>query len=91
MTGKLSERLARRALIMSDTAQMKTQFPEWLLREMEQGSDDLAEAARIVRAYEDAPVAYLHGKTRLSPRPAAIGLSGKSEHGKRVKLVEVPE
>ena len=47
---KLSERLARGAIVMRDTAQMKTQHPEWLLNEMEQSADLLDEAAAALEA-----------------------------------------
>ena len=52
---KLSERLERGARVMRDTAQMKTQHPEWLLNEMEQSADLLEEAAAALEAArEDA-------------------------------------
>ena len=76
MSEKLSERLKENALAYE------------LLGERDIPSL-LREAAAIVRAVEDAPVAYLHGKTRISPHASAIGTDGRPTPGKRVKLVEV--
>lgn len=76
MSEKLSERLKGNALAYE------------LLGERDLPSL-LREAAAIVRAVEDAPVAYLHGKTRISPHASAIGTDGRPTPGKRVKLVEV--
>lgn len=43
--------LRRRAQIMLDTAQMKTMFPEWLLREMEDAAAALLDAADLIDGY----------------------------------------
>jgi hypothetical protein len=47
---ELLSNLQRRAMILRDTAQMRSQFPDWLLREMEQAADALEEAAKALEA-----------------------------------------
>ena len=47
---ELLSNLQRRAMILRDTAQMRSQFPGWLLTEMEQAADALDEAAKALEA-----------------------------------------
>lgn len=47
---ELLNNLQRRAMVLRDTAQMRSQFPGWLLREMEQAADALDEAAKALEA-----------------------------------------
>lgn len=56
MAGTLSERLAKGALVLSDTAQIKSQFPEWLRREIEDASHLMSEAAELARRVEGKPL-----------------------------------
>lgn len=51
----LSERLDKAALVLSDTAQIKSQFPEWLRNEIEAASGLMNEAAELARRVEGAP------------------------------------
>lgn len=44
MSDKIMERVARRQAVLLDTAQMKSQFPDWLLRELEEAATDLQDA-----------------------------------------------
>ena len=46
----LNSRLQRRALVLRDTAQMRTRWPEWLVIELEQAADDLDDAAKMLAA-----------------------------------------
>lgn len=50
MHADLLARLQRSSLVLRDTAQMRTQLPEWLVIELEQAADDLDEAAKAVGA-----------------------------------------
>lgn len=49
-------KLLRKATILQDTALMRTQFPEWLLIEMEQASELLEEAAAALAKAEGPDV-----------------------------------
>ena len=50
MHADLLSRLQRSSLVLRDTAQMRTQLPEWLVIELEQAADDLDEAVKAVGA-----------------------------------------
>ncbi|WP_337054039.1 hypothetical protein [Pseudoxanthomonas sp. USHLN014] len=55
MSDNIMERVARRQAVLLDTAQMKTQFPEWLLRELEEAATDLQDAMAYAQQWrEDA-------------------------------------
>ena len=50
MHADLLNRLQRSSNVLRDTAQMRTQLPEWLVIELEQAADDLDEAVKAVGA-----------------------------------------
>ena len=50
MPADLLARLQRSSHVLRDTAQMRTQLPEWLVIELEQAADDLDEAVKAVGA-----------------------------------------
>lgn len=50
MHADLLNRLQRSSNVLRDTAQMRTQLPEWLVIELEQAADDLDEAAKAAGA-----------------------------------------
>ena len=50
MHADLLSRLQRSSNVLRDTAQMRTQLPEWLVIELEQAADDLDEAVKAVGA-----------------------------------------
>ena len=86
---KLSERLARGAIVMRDTAQMKTQHPEWLLNEMEQSADLLDEAAALARRVEGAAVRNVVGQQwdDVFAREGNVVWCSDLNPGQRVRLV----
>lgn len=87
MAETLSERLAKGALVLSDTAQIKSQFPEWLRREIEDASQLMSEAAELARNVDRLDVAQC-----CCGCERAVCNSCGAELGKlmpRVALVEV--
>ena len=48
MHADLLARLQRSSHVLRDTAQMRTQLPEWLVIELEQAADDLDEAVKAL-------------------------------------------
>lgn len=52
---------------MRDTAQMKTQHPEWLIKEMDQSAELLDEAAALSRRVEGACTAYIFSNSAPEP------------------------
>ena len=94
MAGTLSERLANGALVLSDTAQIKSQFPEWLRREIEDASKLMSEAAELARKVEDSILVEITESQQL-PGTAdydygdMIAAVMQFKPGARVALVEV--
>ena len=88
---KLSERLERGARVMRDTAQMKTQHPEWLLNEMEQSADLLDEAAALARRVEGAGIVEAISLMHYADGTGVLDFDGEASIGvgKRVALVPV--
>lgn len=63
MHADLLNRLQRSSNVLRDTAQMRTQLPEWLVIELEQAADDLDEAVKAVGAARaDAGETFGHGR-----------------------------
>ena len=88
MSEKLSDRLEQHGVhcaLCSDPGSDAVYTPD----QIGELAGLIRQATAIVRAVGDAPVAYLHGKTRISPHASAIGTDGRPTPGKRVKLVEV--
>lgn len=91
MTAKLSERLTRYAILLSDTSSLKSELPVWLIDEIGTAAELMIEAAELARRVESADFVTVRDHEGAMPgdRVYAGKLVPTSWIGQRIALVPV--